>query len=165
MFRKQWKIKIISLFNLFLLLFMSFTALFDTIYRPHCIISTKFYLYLQYFQNKFFSFNKISGIQTDPYKPHIFKSHLVTNKPHIYFFPFIQNLYWPNIKVHNYLLVGCHPCCAFQVDHKYWAFGITSFKHLTGFFRQGPWPTHPFDLNQTQMSINLCLKGISVNDA
>ena len=44
------KIKIISLFSLFLLLFMGPIALFDTIHDPHCIISTKFYLYLKYFQ-------------------------------------------------------------------------------------------------------------------
>ena len=45
------KIKIISLFSLFLLLFSIFLLLFmgpialsDTIHEPHCIISTKFYL-------------------------------------------------------------------------------------------------------------------------
>ena len=49
-FRNRLKIKIILLFNLFLLLFMTSTALFDTIYGSHCTISTNFYLYLQYFQ-------------------------------------------------------------------------------------------------------------------
>jgi len=44
------KIKIISLFNLFLLLFMGSIALFGTIYKPHYTISTNFYFYLQYFQ-------------------------------------------------------------------------------------------------------------------
>ena len=40
--------KIILLFSLFLLLFISSTILFDTIYRPYCIISTNFYLYLSF---------------------------------------------------------------------------------------------------------------------
>ena len=47
------KMKIISLFSLFLLLFMLFigpTAFFGTIHELHCTISTNFYLYLQYFQ-------------------------------------------------------------------------------------------------------------------
>ena len=44
------KSQLILLFSLFLLLFMSFITLFGTIHRSHCIISTNFYLYLQYFQ-------------------------------------------------------------------------------------------------------------------
>ena len=40
--------------------------LFSTIYGAHCTILTNFYFYLQYFQQKVFSFNKISGPQTDP---------------------------------------------------------------------------------------------------
>ena len=55
----------ILLFSLFLLLFMSLTALFNTIHRSHCVISANFYLYLQYFQQKVFSFSKISGSQTN----------------------------------------------------------------------------------------------------
>ena len=43
-FGLQWKIKIISLFNLFLLLFMSLITLFGTIHRLYCTISTNFYL-------------------------------------------------------------------------------------------------------------------------
>ena len=43
------KIKIISLFSLFLLLFIGPVAFFGTIHGPHCTISTNFYLYLQYF--------------------------------------------------------------------------------------------------------------------
>ena len=35
-------------------------ALFGTILGFHYIISAKFYFYLQYFQQKIFSFNKIS---------------------------------------------------------------------------------------------------------
>ena len=52
-------------YNLFLLLFISFTALFDTIHRSYCTILVNFYLYLKYSQQKVFSFNKISGFQTD----------------------------------------------------------------------------------------------------
>ena len=40
------------------------TALFDTIHELHCTISTNFYFYLQYFQQYFFTFSKISGIET-----------------------------------------------------------------------------------------------------
>ena len=42
------------------------TALFSTIYGSNCTISANFYLYLLYFQQKIFNFNKISGSQTDP---------------------------------------------------------------------------------------------------
>ena len=45
-----WKKKIISLFNLFLLLFMGPTTLFNIIYEFYYIILTNFYFYLQYFQ-------------------------------------------------------------------------------------------------------------------
>ena len=37
-----------------------------TIYEFHCTISANFYLYLQYFQQKVFSFSKINGSQTHP---------------------------------------------------------------------------------------------------
>ena len=50
---------------------MGFTALFGTIYGSLSIISVNFYLYLQYFQQKVFSFNKISKSQMDP-KYHFF---------------------------------------------------------------------------------------------
>ena len=55
-----------SLFLIFLLLFMDPTALFDAIHESHFTILTNFYLYLPYFQQKNFNFNKISGFQTDP---------------------------------------------------------------------------------------------------
>ena len=42
-------------------------ALFGTIHGSFCTISAKFYLYLQYFQQKVFSFNKISRFWIDPY--------------------------------------------------------------------------------------------------
>ena len=45
---------------------MSSTALFDIIHVFYYTISINFYLYVQYFQQKIFSFNKISGSQTDP---------------------------------------------------------------------------------------------------
>ena len=38
--------QLILLFSLFLLLFMSPTALFCTIHEPYCVISANFYLYL-----------------------------------------------------------------------------------------------------------------------
>ena len=41
-------------------------ALVDTIYGSYYTISTNFYLYLQYFQQKIFSFSKINESQTDP---------------------------------------------------------------------------------------------------
>ena len=53
------------LFSLFLVLFISFTVLFGTIYRSHCTISINFYFYLQYFQQKMFSFSKIRRSQID----------------------------------------------------------------------------------------------------
>ena len=65
-FGYQLKNQLILLFSLFLLLFMSLTTLFDTIHESHCIISANFYFYLQYFQQKVFSFSKISESQTDP---------------------------------------------------------------------------------------------------
>ena len=58
--------QLILLFNLFLLLFIGPTTLFGTIHGSHCIISANFYLYLQYFQQKNLSFNKISESQIDP---------------------------------------------------------------------------------------------------
>ena len=45
---------------------MSFTAFFSIIHESHHTISANFYLYLQYFQQKKFSFRKISGSQMDP---------------------------------------------------------------------------------------------------
>ena len=58
--------QLILLFSLFLLLFIDFTALFNTIHRSYYTIPVNFYIYLQYFQKKIFSFNKINGSQTDP---------------------------------------------------------------------------------------------------
>jgi len=37
------------------------TTLFDTIHGSHYTISANFYLNIQYFQQKIFSFSKISG--------------------------------------------------------------------------------------------------------
>ena len=61
MLGSRLKSQLILLFNLFLLLFMGPTTLFDTIYESHYTISTNFYLYLQYF-----SFSKINGSQINP---------------------------------------------------------------------------------------------------
>ena len=66
MFSKNYFCQYILLFSLFLLLFISFILLFDIIYKSHCTILANFYLYLQYFQQKVFNFNQISGSQTDP---------------------------------------------------------------------------------------------------
>ena len=41
------------------------TVLFGTIHESHCTISTNIYFYLQYFQQKVFSFSKISESQID----------------------------------------------------------------------------------------------------
>ena len=65
-FGSSLKNQLILLFSIFLLLFINPTALFDTIHRLHCIISANFYFYLQYFQQKVFSFSKINKSQTDP---------------------------------------------------------------------------------------------------
>ena len=46
--------------------YFAIQLIFFTIYGSHYTISTNFYLYLQYFQQKVFSFSKISGFQTDP---------------------------------------------------------------------------------------------------
>ena len=63
---KNYFCKFILLFNLFLFLFIGLIIFFNTIYESLCIILVKFYLYLSYFQQKNFNFNKISGSQTDP---------------------------------------------------------------------------------------------------
>ena len=41
-------------------------ALFGIFYVSYCTISANFYLYLQYFLQKVFSFSKITKSQTDP---------------------------------------------------------------------------------------------------
>ena len=44
---------------------MGSIILCGTIYGSHCTISANFYFYLQYFQQKVFSFNKIRGFEID----------------------------------------------------------------------------------------------------
>ena len=66
--------QLILLFSSFLLLFMDSTELFDTIHGSHCTILTNFHLYLQYFQQKIFSFSKISRYQTNPWGENSFLS-------------------------------------------------------------------------------------------
>ena len=70
MFGFKLKSQFILPFSLFLLLFMSLTALFGTIYSSYYTILFNFYLYLQFFQQKVFSFGKISRSQIDLYKYH-----------------------------------------------------------------------------------------------
>ena len=65
-FGSKLKSQLILLFSLFLLLFMDPTALFGTIYGFYYTISTDFYLYLLYFQQKVFNFSKISRFQMNP---------------------------------------------------------------------------------------------------
>jgi len=65
-FSSSLKNQLILLFNLFLLVFMSSTVFFNIIHRFYCTISTNFYFYLQYFQQKIFNFSKINGYQIDP---------------------------------------------------------------------------------------------------
>ena len=62
---QKLKNQLILQFSLFLLLFIGPTTLFGTIYGSSCTISVNFYLYLQYFQQKVFSFTspKIFFIQ------------------------------------------------------------------------------------------------------
>ena len=94
MFGKNYFCQLILLFSLFLLLFMSPIALFDTIYGSHCTISANFYLYLLYFQQKVFSFNKISWCQTDPkYKFFFFLKRKKKKKENR---EFTQNIAWEN---------------------------------------------------------------------
>ena len=59
--------------TLFLLLFMGPTALFCTIHGFHCTILTNVYFYLQYFQQKVFSFNfqQNKRIPNRPYVLHL----------------------------------------------------------------------------------------------
>ena len=57
------KSQFILLFSLFLLLFTNSIVLFDITHEFHYTISANFYLYLQYFQQKVFNFNKINGFQ------------------------------------------------------------------------------------------------------
>ena len=63
---QKLKSQLILLFSLFLLLFISSIVIFGTIHEPHCTISVNFYLYLQYFQQKVFSFSKTNESQKDP---------------------------------------------------------------------------------------------------
>ena len=76
--------QLILLFNLFLLLFIGPTALFGTIHRSHCTISANYYLYLQFFQQKIFSFNKINGSQTDPKFCHQMSTATITRTDNEY---------------------------------------------------------------------------------
>ena len=59
-FGKNYFCQLILLFNLFLLLYIGLIVLFNSTYGSYCTISTNSYLYLSYFQQKNFSFNKIS---------------------------------------------------------------------------------------------------------
>ena len=64
-FGKDYFCQLILLFSLFLLLFMSPLTFFGIIHESYYTISTHFYIYLQYFQQKIFNFSKINEFQTD----------------------------------------------------------------------------------------------------
>ena len=49
-FGSELKGQLISLFSLFMLLFMGSIVLFGIIHESYCIIYANFYIYLQYFQ-------------------------------------------------------------------------------------------------------------------
>ena len=61
-------------------LYIDPTAFFGTIHRSTCTISTNFYFYLQYFQQKVFSFNKIIISQTKSKREKPF--HFNSNQTH-----------------------------------------------------------------------------------
>ena len=63
---KYYFYQFILLFSLFFVLFMGPTALFGIIHVYNYVISANFFLYLRYFQQKLFSFIKISEFQTYP---------------------------------------------------------------------------------------------------
>ena len=67
-FGSKLKNQFILLFSLFLQLFVGPIGIFGTIYEFHRTILVNFYLYLPYFQQKIFSFSKISRFQTNPKK-------------------------------------------------------------------------------------------------
>ena len=71
------KSQFILLFSLFLLLFICPIALFGTIHESYCTIFTNFYIYLQYFQNKFFNFSKINEFQTENCAPQQANSRVI----------------------------------------------------------------------------------------
>ena len=72
------------------------TAFFSTIHRSHCTISSNFYIYLQYFQQKIFNFSKISGSQTDP---KYFDSKKFDTIFHINYIDCVLSFYCPSKKV------------------------------------------------------------------
>ena len=67
---KNYFCQLILLFNLFLLLFIDFTALFGIIHESHYTISVNFYLYIQYFQQKKFQFQQNKQISNEPLVMH-----------------------------------------------------------------------------------------------
>ena len=64
-FGSKLKSQLILPFSLFLLLFIGHTAFFGTIHESYYTISVNFYLYLQYFRQKIFSFNLMHLLKKD----------------------------------------------------------------------------------------------------
>ena len=65
-FHKIVKYEVYVWLAYFLLTYFTIQLIFCTIHESHYTILTNIYLYLQYFQQNVFSFNKISGFQTNP---------------------------------------------------------------------------------------------------
>ena len=65
-FGSELKSQLISLFSLFLLLFIGSTTLFGIIHKSYYTISANFNLYLQYFQQKNFQFQQNKRIPNRP---------------------------------------------------------------------------------------------------
>ena len=97
--------QLVLLFSLFLLLFMGPTALFGTIHRSYFTIPTNIYIYLQYFQQKVFSFSKISGSQIDP------KANLTYFGSSLIFIYWLNNIYalifFFHLKIYFTCLLRC----------------------------------------------------------
>ena len=91
---------------------MSPTALFGIIHESHCTILTNSYLYLQYFQQKIFSFSKISGFQMDTKLSYEMKTlsqcsvHLALAKKASFFYYSAYFYYysWVSLYYFSYLL-------------------------------------------------------------
>ena len=69
-------------------LFMGSYVLFGIIHESHCTISTNFYLYLPYIQQKNFNFSKISGSQID-------LNNIITNTYVYHTFIYSKEKVWP----------------------------------------------------------------------
>ena len=112
----------VLLFSLLLVLFMGLTALFGTIHESHDTISINFYLNLQYFQQKVFSFSKISRSQIDS-QSHIYRVR-----------KFQLNLFWcVNQKPITTPLN--HKSCSYQVSMQCICFFFSFLFYVMHYFK------------------------------